>query len=256
METQNPYNRGLQQPAQPSASPKKKFNGRAFAGLVVVIVGSALFVKQLGIPMPHWIFTWPMILIAIGTFTGINSGFKGISWLVLILIGGVFLVDKMIYDIDIHRFFWPVFIIGIGIYMILKPKKKDGFWEDEALFGSSNSSAGENFFDATAIFGGVKKNIISKDFKGGDVTSMFGGSEIVLTQADINGTAVIDVTTIFGGSKIIVPSNWTVKSDDLTAILGGFEDKRAIMANANPDPNKVLILRGTVMFGGIELKSF
>jgi predicted membrane protein len=256
METQNPYNRGTQQAAQPSSSPKKKFNGRAFAGLVVVIVGSALFVRQLGIPMPRWIFSWPMILIAIGTFTGINSGFKGISWLVLILIGGVFLLDKMIYDIDIHRFFWPVFIIGIGLYMILKPKKKDGFWEDEALFGSSNSSAGENFFDATAIFGGVKKNIISKDFKGGDVTSMFGGSEIILTQADINGTAVIDVTTIFGGSKIIVPSNWTVKSDDLTAILGGFEDKRAIMANANPDPNKVLVLKGTVMFGGIELKSF
>ena len=124
METSNPYNRGTMQSAQPSPSPKKKFNGRAFAGLVVVIVGSALFVRQLGIPMPRWIFSWPMILIAIGTFTGVNSGFKGISWLVLILIGGVFLLDKMIYDIDIHRFFWPVFIIGIGLYMILKPKKK------------------------------------------------------------------------------------------------------------------------------------
>lgn len=248
METSNPYNRGVQ-PAKPSSS-NNKFNGRAFAGLIVVIVGSALLVRALGVPMPGWLFSWPMFLIAMGLFVGVKHAFKGIGWIILLVIGGFFLFENMFFDLDMHRIFWPMFIIGIGLYMILKPKKKEHFW------GGSNINTDENFFDATAIFGGVKKNIISKDFKGGDVTSMFGGSEIILTQADINGVAVIDVTTIFGGSKIIVPSNWTVKSDDLTAILGGFEDKRAIMANANPDPNKVLVLKGTVMFGGIELKSF
>jgi predicted membrane protein len=248
METSNPYNRGMQQSTTPSPS-KPKFNGRALAGLIVVIVGSTLLVKALGVPMPYWLFRWPMILIAIGLFTGFKHSFKGIAWLVLLVLGGFFMLEEVFFDLDMHRIFWPVFVIGVGLYMILKPKKKDNFW-------GTDTNTGENFFDATAIFGGVKKNIISKDFKGGDVTSMFGGSEIILTQADINGVAVIDVTTIFGGSKIIVPSNWTVKSDDLTAIMGGFEDKRAIMANANPDPNKVLVLTGTVMFGGIELKSF
>lgn len=248
METQNPYNRGTQQ-ATPQHSSSPKFNGRAFAGLVVVIVGSALLVKQLGVPMPYWLISWPMFLIALGLFVGFKHKFKGIGWLVLIAIGGVFLVDNYFYDFSIHRFIWPVAIIAFGLYMILRPKKKDNFW-------GSDTNTDESFFEATAIFGGVKKNIITKDFKGGDITSIFGGSEIILSQADINGSAVLDVTTIFGGSKIIVPSNWSVRSDDLTAILGGFEDKRAIMANASPDPNKVLVLKGTVMFGGIEIKSF
>jgi predicted membrane protein len=249
METQNPYNRGMQQ-ATPQQSSSPKFNGRAFAGLVVVIVGSALLVRQLGVPMPSWLISWPMLLIAIGVFTGLKHSFKGPGWLILILIGGAFLTADILDDFSLHRYFWPVFIIGVGLYMILKPKKKEeDFWGGEV-------NSGENFLDATAIFGGVKKNIITKDFKGGDVTSIFGGSEIILSQADINGKAVLDVTAIFGGSKIIVPSNWQVNTDDVTAILGGVDDKRAIMANANPDPNKVLVIKGLAMFGGIEIKSF
>ena len=114
----------------------------------------------------------------------------------------------------------------------------------------------DNRFDATSIFGGVKKNVITKDFKGGEVTSIFGGSEVNLSQADITGRAILDVTALFGGSKIIVPSNWQVNSDGLTAIFGALEDKRAIMANPVTDNNKVLVISGVVMFGGIEIKSF
>lgn len=253
METQNPYNRGTQ-PGKPEVTGKTKFNGRAFAGLVVVVVGSALFVKQLGVPMPRWLISWPMLLIAIGVFTGVKHSFKGFGWLILIAVGSVFLADRLIYDFDIHRYFWPALIIGIGLYIMFRsPKKKDSDW-GENLWGSTDD--GNAFFDATAIFGGVKKNIISKDFKGGDITTIFGGSEIILSQADLNGRAVLDVTAIFGGAKIIVPSNWQINTDDMTSILGGFEDKRAIIANANPDPNKVLVIKGLAMFGGIEIKSF
>jgi predicted membrane protein len=255
METQNPYNRGPQ-PANPTPSnTSPKFNGRAFAGFIIVAVGSVLLARQLDVPMPRWIISWPMLLIAIGVFTGFKSSFKGIGWLILILIGSVFLFDRIIYDFDIHRYFWPILIIGFGLYMMFRSKKKGNIWgEGDNIWGSVDDS--DSFFDATAIFGGVKKNIISKNFKGGDVTSIFGGSEIILSQADINGRAVLDVTAIFGGSKIIVPSNWQINTDDMTSILGGFEDKRAIIANASPDPNKVLVIKGLAMFGGIEIKSF
>jgi hypothetical protein len=67
---------------------------------------------------------------------------------------------------------------------------------------------------------------------------------------------VLDVTTLFGGSKIIVPSNWQINSEDLTVIFGSLDDKRAIIANQTPDANKVLVITGTVMFGGIDLRSF
>lgn len=247
METPNTsYNRGpqIEKPSPPSF----KFNGRAFSGLIIVLVGSALLMKQLHVPLPRWILSWQMLLIVIGLFTGIRSSFKGIGWLIPILIGVVFLVEKLAFDFPLHRYFWPVLIIGVGLYMILKPKKKDMFW------GSVDSN--EDLLEATAVFGGVKKNIITKDFKGGEVTSIFGGAEINLTQADINGRVVLEVTTLFGGSKIIVPSHWQINSDGLTAIMGGIEDKRAILASPNIDSSKILVIKGVVMFGGIEIKSF
>jgi predicted membrane protein len=82
---------------------------------------------------------------------------------------------------------------------------------------------------------------------------MFGGVEIDLSQADINGTVVIDATQIFGGMKLLVPANWELKSDAV-AIFGGVDDKR--MISQTYDGNKKLLITGFVMFGGIDIKSF
>jgi predicted membrane protein len=112
----------------------------------------------------------------------------------------------------------------------------------------------EDYINSTSIFGGTKKNILSKNFKGGNITNVFGGTEIHLGQADIQGTAVIETTTIFGGTKLIIPSNWTVKSQ-AAVIFGGVEDKRAVVPT--PDASeKILVLKGTVMFGGIDIRSY
>ena len=249
METQSTqYNRGPQIEKTPPRS-SNNFNGRALAGFVVVLVGSALLLKQLHVPLPWWLFSFPMLLIVIGIYAEIKSGFRGIGWLIPIAIGSFFMMDRIYFDFEFRRFFWASMIIVIGLFMILRPRRRRGLkWSEDV--------SSEDRFDATAVFGGVKKNVITKDFKGGEVTSIFGGSEINLSQADINGRAVLEVTTLFGGSKIIVPANWQVNSDGLTAILGALEDKRAIMANPATDSNKVLVIRGTVMFGGIEIKSF
>ena len=84
--------------------------------------------------------------------------------------------------------------------------------------------------------------------------NIFGGTELDLSRADINGEAIIEMTTIFGGTKLVVPSNWTVKSD-AAVIFGGVEDKRAMPA-VNEVTNKTLTLKGTVIFGGIDIKSY
>ena len=118
----------------------------------------------------------------------------------------------------------------------------------------TTSFSQDDYIDTTSIFGGTKKNILTKDFKGGDVVNVFGGTELNLTQADINGTAILELTTIFGGTKLIVPSNWSVKSEAVT-IFGGIEDKRQLPPSLD-QPEKILLLKGTVIFGGIDIKSF
>ena len=101
----------------------------------------------------------------------------------------------------------------------------------------------------------VKRNIIAKDFKGGEVVTVFGGAELNLSQADINGKVTLEITQVFGGTKLVIPSHWEVRSE-LVNILGGIEDKRSMQQDFSTDPNKVLILTGTTVFGGITIESF
>jgi hypothetical protein len=56
-----------------------------------------------------------------------------------------------------------------------------------------------------------------------------------------------------GGTKIVVPPHWTIRSE-LTSIFGNIEDKRQNIGVPNPD--KVLILDGTSVFGGIEIRNY
>ncbi|MFN7260854.1 MAG: DUF4288 domain-containing protein, partial [Cyclobacteriaceae bacterium] len=105
----------------------------------------------------------------------------------------------------------------------------------------------------TSIFGGSNRKIFSKNFKGGQMTAIFGGSDLDLSQADIQGPVVVDVVSIFGGVKLIVPANWEVKTN-ISAILGGVEDKRKDPSSFSPE--KKLVLTGVCMFGGVEIKSY
>ena len=92
----------------------------------------------------------------------------------------------------------------------------------------------------------------SKNLRGGEIVAVFGGAEVNLTQADFYNRIEIEVVQIFGGTKLVVPANWEVRSEAV-ALFGGIEDKRMPMA---PSPDKVLVLKGTTIFGGIEIKSF
>lgn len=112
----------------------------------------------------------------------------------------------------------------------------------------------DDYLDAVSVFGGVKKTILSKNFRGGEIVNIFGGAELDFTQADINGRVVIDITQIFGGTKIIVPSNWQVVSD-LAAVFAGIDDKR-IRTTAGTDTTKVLVLKGVSIFAGVDIRSY
>ena len=119
---------------------------------------------------------------------------------------------------------------------------------------SEESYTQDDIIDSTSIFSGTKKVILSKNFKGGDIVNIFGGSEIDLTQADMTTPAILEVTAIFGGATLIVPSNWAIKSEAVT-IFGGIGDKRKIVPSTE-GPTKTLVLKGTMIFGGMEIKSY
>ena len=241
--------------------------GRVWAGLFIVAIGGVLLLDQMGFPFPDWLFTWPVLLIALGLFVGLRHNFRRGGWIMMIVVGSFFLVQDSYPQWPIHRYLWPFVLIFIGLFVVFSPRRSrwKREWKDEygrtawerRYSGSFHSTkegyTSEDFIDSTAIFGGVHRKVVSKNFKGGDITSVMGGTEIDLTQADFTGVIRLDVTQIMGGTKIIVPAHWEVRCE-VSAMFAGFEDKRQQTAVVNPD--KVLILEGTSVFGGIELRNY
>lgn len=238
-------------------------NGHIWTGVLLLLVGIVALAKSYVPDFPRWIFSWQMLLIVLGIFIGVRHRFHGAAWFVLLLIGGTFLANDYFLDGGLRRHLWPVILIAVGLFFIfrsrLKPnrfcyEKKNPDKPGDPFTGWSEEQYNNDFIDATSIFGGTKKNILSKDFKGGDIVNVFGGTELNLTQSDIKGMATLEITTIFGGTKLIVPSHWAIKSEVVT-IFGGIEDKRQMPATSD-SPEKILLLKGTVIFGGIDIKSF
>lgn len=241
-------------------------NSRLWTGIIILFIGMAALVKASFRELPDWMFSWPMLLIVIGFFSGFKDGFRGIGWFIMIMLGGAFLAGHIIPDLHLRRYIWPMAIIAVGIMLILRPRSR-GWHSDfrsekkikndagieEATVVDETKYSKEDFIEATTVFGGVNRNVVSKNFKGGDIVVLFGGSELNFNQADMQEEAVLSFTVIFGGAKLIVPANWTVKTE-LTPIFGGVEDKRSY--NASGIPEKTLVLRGTVLFGGIDIKSY
>jgi hypothetical protein len=126
--------------------------------------------------------------------------------------------------------------------------------KEDKYHAFSHSSVSDEYLDVTAVFSGVNRVVVSKDFKGGTATAVFGGTDINLTQADFNGTIEIEANCVFGGVEIVVPSNWNVKVK-MDTVFGGVEDNRPVEMMSN-NPDKVLVIKGTCVFGGVEIKSY
>jgi Predicted membrane protein (DUF2154). len=249
-----------------------KRSGSVLAGLVVLGVGSIFLLKQFDVNFPAWLFTWPMILVVFGLIAGAGSNFRDAGWVLVSGVGVIFLMREIWPDVRVWNFTWPVIIIAIGLMMILSSRSKKRFWTYDYKFGvdDPDKTTGipneetvvdaqpknineDNWLDVVSVFGNIKKQVYTKDFKGGDIVSVFGGAEINLMHTDFNGAIHIEMVQVFGGAKLIVPPHWQIRSE-MAAIFGGIEDKRT--PQPNYDPNKVVILHGTTLFGGIEIKSY
>lgn len=237
---------------------KDSKSGRALAGVFVIGVGCVFLARQLGFVFPHWFFSWEMFLIALGVFLGFRNMFAGAGWWILILIGGIFMLDEIFLLPELRHLFWPVIIILAGIFMIIRPGRNKNYASKKGadFFGyGTGSNSPDDYLDYTSVFGGVKKNITSKQFSGGEVNCVFGGAELNLLNADFSGVIKLELNAVFGGIKLIVPPNWEVKSE-IVAILGGVDDKRNVNSTSVFDNKKVLVLEGNCVFGGIDIRSY
>lgn len=102
-----------------------------------------------------------------------------------------------------------------------------------------------------AVFGGVERKGRWRIRRHNQVTAVFGGVDLDLRQADFDAPVVeLNLQACFGGVDVKVPAGITVR-DETTHVFGGVEIKNL----GEPVPGApTLVLKGTVFFGGVEVK--
>ena len=228
-------------------------NKRVVLAGFLIIIGIVLVLRNFHIfPYIPWLFTWPMILVLIGVFILLTRR-SVLAALIFVGIGLWFLLPD-IFNLYIDRFWdlWPIILIAIGISLILRHRSPRYMAHGPSAGGESSM----DYLDEVSIFGGGEKIVTSSNFKGGKITNIFGGSEINFLQAKLASEPVyIDIFNLFGGSTLIVPSNWNVKVD-MVSIFGGFGDKRDIRKDDLGKKEPEVYIKGLMLFGGGELKSY
>lgn len=241
-------------------SKSKRMKKIAF-GLLLIIAGVLLMCINAGtipIEYKHIIFSWPMILVAIGfiNFFSKESMFTG---LILFLVGGFFMIPRIMDMPDnFTQNFWPGLLIIAGILFIAKRTffRSHVHSHFKKMHTTSELKNETGYIEMNNIFGGGKHKIAPTEFKGGKINNVFGGAEIDLSQTTLApGTNVLEIECIFGGVSLIVPSEWNVQLQMSSSVMGGFSDKRTIVKPSQPSDSE-LIIKGTAIFGGGEIKSY
>ncbi len=236
----------------------KNKKGKEWIGILIIFIGALFLGRSFDLPLPEWVFSFPMFMIGLGLAIGISNRFRDWSWAIIMAIGGIFIVDDIAgYDVRMSSIIFPLILIALGIRILRKKKPKTVHLFDEASGNFSNIGADESMDDKlelVAVFGGNKKVMVSKHFKGGEIVSVFGGNEINLSKCDIEGRVRIEVVQVFGGTKLIVPANWKIQTE-MISIFGGMDDKRNVI-DFEADSSKVLIIEGVSILAGIDIRSY
>ncbi|HEV3220809.1 MAG TPA: DUF5668 domain-containing protein [Candidatus Acidoferrales bacterium] len=243
-----------------------------FVGLFLFALGVVLLLDQQGIVSAHRVFQffWPALLIFFGLENiSCRSNTGRIFGFALVAIGAFMLLGALGY-VPFHiglGTIWPILMIVFGLALVAtritggrmigigvhtRESLDDAFPQ---VGGRAPTNDIDSSFDYFAVLGGVKQKIMTKNFRGGRILAAWGGFELDMRQADIEGeSATIHVTAVMGGGSIRVPENWIVDFQG-TPFMGGFVDEREHAPAPDAGPAKRLIIRGLVFMGGLVIKN-
>jgi predicted membrane protein len=131
---------------------------------------------------------------------------------------------------------WFAFIMGAVVYARVMGRQ------------STTPPPDADEIDLVTTFGELSYANEARSFRGGAVTTWFGGGTLDLrkTQLDPAG-ATLRTQTLFGGGNLVVPADWRVETK-IVPIFGGIGDGRP---DGNPpEGGPTLRLEGVAIFGG------
>lgn len=184
---------------------------------------------------------WPIFVIEAGALQLLLG--RPRHWLgpvLLMAIGGILLALTVGVLSTVGPMLWAVIFIALGVAVIMRS------------FTGRTASRDVSLVNSFVLFAGREMASHSKHFEGGSVSSVFGGTELDLRDAELAPGAALEVFTAFGGTEITVPYGWRVEMQGMP-LFGGFENATAHDVELPVDA-PVLAIDGVAFFGGIEVK--
>ena len=217
-------------------------------GIIIVIIGALLLLKTTGVYDTSVFLDFvPSIFVLVGVWALYKSDFRNITGpaLLIVLFGTLQLLTLDLIGEDTISNWWPLILVAIGLAVLLHRTRRP----------KMNSKKLDKV-DIFTVFGGSESSIGTSSFLGGDITVIFGGTDLDLRDCEIGtAPAELNVFILFGGAEVKVPEDWTVKMDVLP-LLGGASDERPRsrdrIENRKGKPD--LVVTGFAMFGGLSVK--
>ncbi|MDQ1265082.1 MAG: hypothetical protein QG635_232 [Bacteroidota bacterium] len=225
-------------------------NARSIFGLILIIIGGIFLLNVFGMWEAAEIIStwWPVVVMLFGIYIIINNRASVFTGIVVFAVGALLQASKL--DMIPGGFwsaFWPLLLVLIGLAMI------GNLFHKHNIKHQHHQKITDGI-DIIAIFSGRDEKIISDNFKGGTINTIFGGAKIDMTHAKISGgNASLEIFAAFGGCELWIPDNWRLQPTGFP-IFGAMEDKTRRRYVEHPD-NPTLFIKYNVIFGGIEIKN-
>jgi predicted membrane protein len=222
---------------------------RLIFGLIIIALGASMLADNLGWFSARYVLRilWPLAVIGIGVSITRDEAPRRRTWGVVVILIGVWnLLNNLgVMHVDLWHVLFPALLLFVGGTLVWRARHG-------GVPAISNGDEPAEFVRTVALMSFSEIRPVSRPFRGGDLSAIMGGVRIDLRDARMEGdVATLDVFGFWGGIEIYLPPDWTVSSR-VTTFLGGFFDARRPTSVV---PTKTLIVRGTNVMSGIEVKN-
>jgi predicted membrane protein len=247
---------------------------RVIFGFILITLGTLWTLDSFGIldasAVLRW---WPIILVFLGVqrLTGFGAR-KNPVWGGLATLVGLVLLSEHLGFLQItFRAFWALVLVGAGVLM-LRPgafgpmvyigrrssrrrMRRYGYDDKDVHIAAGEVQPTDDPAARIQVFSmwsHVVRRVVSQQFQHAEVSAVMGGVRLDLRSAKpIAGGATVDLSVVWGGVEVYVPPTWVVVNE-ASVMLGGINEQTRHMPSSSPD---ILILRGGVVMGGVEIKN-
>lgn len=216
----------------------RRSGGQVLVGALLVLAGAVLLLDRLDVLQASnvWSVLIPVAVIGVGAAALALVPRAWFGPVLVIAAGGLWLLDAVdVVEDSPWSFALPVAVAVLGVSILLASTGRGDDADRLRLF---------------VFFWGGDRRSLSQQFRSASLTAVFGGIDLDLRAAGVQGRARVDIFTMFGGVEIKVPPTWRVQLVTLP-VFGGTDDKTV----APLDPAApVLEVHAVTIFGGATLK--